>query len=90
MIFPAMAAINDTVSWDGGLDWLNQYTVKGRISLYSYTGATPTVHIWGITNSDNQFSAQTSEIGTKYSNAATCDLQGSLPLVKNWDAWVYQ
>ena len=91
LIFPAMAAVNaNSVSWDGGLDWLNQYQVRGWVEIYSYTGILPEARVSGVTNSGEGFDASQMGVGFKYSNIASCNLQGSFPLVTSWRTWVEQ
>ena len=91
LIFPAVAAVTaNSVSWDGGLDWLNQYQVRGWVEIYSFTGKTPAGYTSGVTNSGDGFDAYQYGVGFDYSNIASCNLQGSLPLVSSWDTWVEQ
>ena len=89
IIYPSFALIQDSVSWDGYPEWLNQYIVRGHIEIFSYQGKIPTAYFNGVTNSGMGFPASVTGVGYRKTDRVECDLQGSLPLI-TWDAFVIQ
>ena len=91
LVFPAIAAVTvNSVTWDGGPEWLNSYQVRGYVAIFSYEGATPWAHIAGETNNGKRIDASVQGVGSARSNYVTVDLSGTLPLLPYCTTWVEQ